>query len=146
MIHKFSVETIEKKRTFTEDLKFSFNLLFTTYMNECTISKSILNPEKKIDIKSLFINQWKNILITSSICFVFYCLFVLFFGYLLFCWFFVLFFAIIMHMFAVCDDNYPRDSNNVMRQSCETTAFPGGGGGFASYVSNWTDRITPDKL
>lgn len=47
MIHKFSVETIEKKRTFTEDLKFSFNLLFTTYMNECTISKSILNAEKK---------------------------------------------------------------------------------------------------
>lgn len=39
-----------------------------------------------------------------------------------------------MHMFAVCDDNYPRDSNNVMRQSCETIAFLGGGG-FGSYVS-----------
>lgn len=31
-------------------------------------------------------------------------------------------------MFAVGDDNYPRDSNNVMRQSCETIAFLGGGG------------------
>lgn len=48
MIYKFFVEIIEKKRIFMEDLKFSFNLLFIIYMNECIICKSILNLEKKL--------------------------------------------------------------------------------------------------
>lgn len=66
------------------------------------------------------INPFVILFCVLFVCFVFWISFVLL-GF---------FWAKLMHMFTVCDDNCPRDSNNVMRQSLlsrETSAFREGG-------------------